>query len=181
MLSLIIIGSSAYTALASDQEAVAEEFQRPAHEAHEQLKEMFTNADYDAWAEFMTDKPQWEGYVNEDAFAVLVEAHGLMEDGDIEGARELIMESELPHKKPGKKMRHHKRTEAMKSIFDNADYDAWVELMSEKDVPLEVNEETFALFVEAHELMQSGDRDAARELLEASGIERPMKGPRGNR
>lgn len=75
--------------------------QRAEHRAEhrEQMKEFFAEGDYEAWAEFMADKPMAEEFVTEETFSVLVQAHELMEAGDREGAHELLRDSGIkrPH------------------------------------------------------------------------------------
>jgi len=66
------------------------------------------------------------------------------------------------------------RHETMIEIFDNLDYDAWVELMTENGKSPRilniVTEDNFAVFVEAHEAGMSGDFEKASELRAELGL-----------
>ncbi|MBU0531642.1 MAG: hypothetical protein ABIG32_02630 [Candidatus Uhrbacteria bacterium] len=65
----------------------------------------------------------------------------------------------------------------MKELFAAGDYEAWAEFMADKPNAAEfVTEENFNTLVEAHALLEAGDRKGARELLDAAGIKPPMKG-----
>lgn len=75
--------------------------------------------------------------------------------------------------------------QAMDDAIEANDYNAFLEAV--KDMPFAdavTSEEDFAKFKEAHELMKSGDRDAAKEIMEDLGIEGMRglgggKGPHG--
>ena len=58
------------------------------------------------------------------------------------------------------------------------DYNTWLELKTDrvpcKDVDL-INEENFALFSQAHQLLKEGRIDEAKEIFEALGKEMPEK------
>ena len=63
----------------------------------------------------------------------------------------------------------------MREIIENDDYQAWADLMEEKAVALEekaqdirdnITEENFEKLVEIHQLIQNGDREEAKELME---------------
>jgi len=79
----------------------------------------------------------------------------------------------------------HKHQE-MKEIIENNDYDAWQALMQEKvevmreradTIKTSINEETFSKLIQAHELLEQGDREGAREIFEELGLKGP--GPKG--
>jgi len=73
----------------------------------------------------------------------------------------------------------------MDTIFATGDYDAFLEMSSDRPNMEKITEAEFKVLVEAHELMESGDREGAHELLEDAGIEKNggqrMKGQRGDR
>lgn len=83
------------------------------------------------------------------------------------------------------------RRQAMTEIFENNDYQAWAEMMSERVQKMEgtINEETFSGLAEVHQLMQDGDFEGARQLREELGLnfhkgfgkKGPMPGERGGR
>ncbi len=103
--ALALVVSSAFVAYAAEDgtdepcrpDRAGRQEQRAEH--REQMKEFFTEGDYEAWAEFMADKPMAEEFVTEETFSVLVAAHELMEAGDKEGAHELLQDSGIkrPH------------------------------------------------------------------------------------
>lgn len=64
-------------------------------ERHDAMEEAFANLDYAAWVELMSEDgrhPRVLDVVTEDNFAVFVEAHEAMLDGDLETAEELRAE-----------------------------------------------------------------------------------------
>lgn len=63
------------------------------------------------------------------------------------------------------------RHEAMEDAFENNDYDAWVNLMQGKGrVTQIINEDNFAEFAEAHELMEQGKTAEAEEIRQELGL-----------
>jgi len=72
--------------------------------------------------------------------------------------------------------------EQMKELFAAGDYEAWVEHMADKPNAEEfVTEDNFNTLVEAHALLEAGDKEGARELLDDAGIKpphKPHKGPK---
>ena len=72
---------------------------------------------------------------------------------------------------------HHVPPREVQVAIGNSDYAAWVKaLEGHERVPFAVNEETFEAFQKAHDLVQSGDRESARQVLEEAGITLPAYG-----
>jgi hypothetical protein len=63
------------------------------------------------------------------------------------------------------------RHEAMEQAFENKDYNAWKELMSEKGkVSQTVTQENFSRFAEAHQLAQEGRFEEAKQIRQELGL-----------
>jgi hypothetical protein len=63
------------------------------------------------------------------------------------------------------------RHDAMTQAFENNDYNAWKELMSDRGrVTQVVTEENFSRFAEAHELAEEGKFDEARQIRQELGL-----------
>lgn len=66
------------------------------------------------------------------------------------------------------------REAEMEEIFESKDYNAWVEIMTEDGrnpgIVNKIDEEDFDSFVEARELAQAGDTEAANEIREELGL-----------
>jgi Spy/CpxP family protein refolding chaperone len=61
----------------------------------------------------------------------------------------------------------------VREAIENGDYQAWADLMNERPNANElINEETFAKLQEMHELMQAGDKDAAKKIADDLGVQR---------
>ena len=70
--------------------------------------------------------------------------------------------------------------EAVKTAVDENNYTAFVEAVGEDARILEtINEENFSAFVEAKTLMQEGDRENARVILDELGVEKHFGHKRG--
>lgn len=68
---------------------------------------------------------------------------------------------------------------ALQSALEDNDYDAFLEAIENSPLASVIDTEAeFNTFVEAHELMRSGDREGARELMEELGLN-AMGGPGG--
>ena len=64
-----------------------------------------------------------------------------------------------------------KRHEAMETIFEKGDFNAWKEMMQGRGRVLDiVNEDNFSRFVEAHELAEEGKIDEARQIRQELGL-----------
>lgn len=78
----------------------------------------------------------------------------------------------------GNKLKNQEIKEELNLSMVNQDYNTWLELKTDrvpcKDVDL-INEENFALFSEAHQLLKEGKTDEAKEIFEALGKEMPEK------
>lgn len=70
--------------------------------------------------------------------------------------------------------------EAIESALDNKDYNAWKEAVGDTRMSEAVTEENFSAFADAHELMESGDHEAARDTMNELGLDMG-RGKMGNR
>lgn len=157
--------------------------ERPSREEmkahHDAVKAAIEANDYTAWVEAMSEHPKADEFVNEETFAVMVQAHELAQSGEKEAAKELLEENGIH--RPGKrghgpKSEHH---EAVREAIESGDYEAWVEALSSHPNAEElISEENFATMQKAHELMESGEKEAAKELLEEAGFKRPERSER---
>lgn len=136
---------------------------------HREIRDAVDEGDYDTWADLMEDTEHFdEENITPEMFDALQEVHELMENGDKEEARALMEELGLhPMGKKFKESRGEHKGE-LKEIFDERDYDAWVDLMtdSERFENIELDHDTFDMLLEAHELRQEGDHQAAKEIMQ---------------
>jgi len=67
----------------------------------------------------------------------------------------------------------------MKSVFENNDYNTWAEMMNEKvdsfclkaeEMRGNITEENFDKMVQAHQLIQNGEKDEAMALMKEAGF-----------
>jgi len=72
------------------------------------------------------------------------------------------------------------RHEAMENAFDNLDYDAWVELMTQDGrhpgIIDKVTEDNFETFSQIYEAKKTGDFEKAQQLREELGFGKKMNG-----
>ncbi|MFZ5392399.1 MAG: hypothetical protein ACOZAR_04400 [Patescibacteria group bacterium] len=77
--------------------------------------------------------------------------------------------------------------DSIKTALTNNDYSSWVTAMSDapnsEEILAKINESNFSQLVEAHNLMQSGNKDEAKAIMEELGINGLMgrggQGPNG--
>ncbi|MFZ2682089.1 MAG: hypothetical protein WAZ14_03290 [Patescibacteria group bacterium] len=101
----------------------------------------------------------------------------LMHDGKIEEAKAFAAEAGLPNLKHGKRLRlDPEKQEAIQAALDAADYSAFAELTAEAPFADELTPENFSRLVEAHTLMEAGDMEGARAILDEVGVRLPMVG-----
>ncbi len=114
-------------------------------EKKQALDTALDNADYAAFAELTADSP-FADELTPEAFSQLVEAHTLMEAGDMEGAREILRGLGIHVPMPG--LRHH---------ASNGNHPWQTELTDEQKDLLD----------QARKLHQSGDDEGARAIIES--------------
>lgn len=189
-LSAITLGVGSYSAFAATaDQAVAT---RPAPPDRAAVEAAIAADDYAAFSGLTANSPR---ALEEAAFEILVQAHQLRDAGDQEGAHALLEANNLLMPKHGmmrpgegkgdaeegtdrpdpETMRA--RREAARAAIQANDYNAWVTAMA--DAPHAetfVTQEHFDALVQAEVLIQAGDREGAKALLDAAGI-RPPRGP----
>ena len=126
-----------------------------------------------------------EAGLSEDQIAAFSVAKDLKEEGDREGARDVLAEAGIDEetlRDVKAAMREHRQETraAVKAAVEAEDYDAFTEAAEDTKLADDIDSEAdFQKFVEAYELRQSGDREAAREILSELGIEPKEHGKRG--
>ena len=121
----------------------------------------------------------------------MLEAAGITKE-DIKSAREARMQEHLAQAVAdgkltqeeadaiiAKKAVHKAKHEAIRTAVENNDYDAFV-AATEGTPMADIDADTFAKMVEAHNLREAGDHEGARALMEELGIKH-MKGHKGHR
>jgi len=123
--------------------------------------------------------------------SALEEAHELREAGaDREEVREVLSDAGVDREtlKEIREAAHEYRQamhEEVKAALDAEDYDAYKDAVEGTHRADLIDSETdFLKLIEAHELREAGDHEAAREIMEELGFERPEGkgfGERGHR
>jgi len=140
-------------------------------EDRDAMEAAMESGDYDTWKSLVTAKA--DQFASEENFNNLKQIHDLMKEGKTEEADQLREDLGMPGKG---KMRG-----IMKAVEDN-DFEAWKAAMEDnvinklEELEGKINEDTFNKLVEAHQAMESGDREKARGIHKEIGL--PM-GPRG--
>ncbi|MCB9811926.1 hypothetical protein H6783_03355 [Candidatus Nomurabacteria bacterium] len=118
--------------------------------------------------------------LSEEQKSAFEEARELREEGDREGARDVLIEAGIDEDTMDKvrEAMHEYRDEHRAAIDEavaNNDYDAFKEAIAGS--PLEEiiqNEDDFAIFVEAHDLRAAGEHDEAKALMDELGFMPPQ-------
>jgi len=139
-------------------------------EQHEAMIEAIDNQDYNSWKELVGYNPITEK-ITEENFAKFVEARQLMKDGKYEEAKILREELGIQDMREGGcgfMGKGHKGNdedhEDVIHAIENNDYEAWKTLMAGKPMADKITQENFNKMVEAHQLMQEGKFDEARQI-----------------
>jgi len=147
------------------------------------IEAAIAKGDFAAWRSAMSDIDS-EGALADaltrENFTIVVEAYGLEQNGDIDGAMELLRDSGLPMGLDMRAMRSgggldlaQEDRAALSQALENADYGAWKAVMEKADDDKTaglLTEEKFNLIVRAYRLEKSGDVSGAMTLLRNSGI-----------
>jgi len=108
------------------------------------------------------------------------EARELREEGDKEGAREVLVvagiDMETMHAVRDAMKEHRARMhDDVDAAIQNGDYDAFLVAVAGSPIGEIVDTpEEFSLFTEAFNLREAGDKEAAREIMEELGFEGKM-------
>lgn len=142
-------------------------------ENHEEIMAKMESGDYAGWK----DEAQkvFDEVTSQENFEQMREVHQLMKEGRYDEAAELQEEFGLPGQF-GRKMGEPEGMKAVKEAVENNDYEAWQQAMEEnvvnrlEEAEVRINKETFDKFVEAHQAMEAGDREKAKEIREELGF-----------
>ncbi len=171
-------------------EAILDKLHDASREQRDAVRTAIENDDYDAFSSLVTEGPLAEVITSKADFEKLVEAHTLMSDGDREAAEAIYDELGLERRQGGVGGPEGKGHGAMLSsdaqdALEAHDYTAFMAAIADSPLADEItSEDKFDTFVEAHTLLEAGDREQARTLLESAGFSRPEgrgKGDRGMR
>lgn len=122
------------------------------HGKHAQLEEALESGDYETFSELSADAP-FADKLTPEVFAKLVEAHTLMEAGDMAGAREIFRDLGLHiPMPPGPHGHRHGHRGPML---------------------VDLTEEEQNLLDQAHVLRENGDEEGARAIMESLDLPRP--------
>jgi len=115
--------------------------------------------------------------------AAFEQAHELRESGDKDAARDILMNAGVDMDtmhgvRDALKEHRAQMHEAVEEALESGDYDAFLEAVQDSPMEGKVDSpEEFDLFMEAHELRESGDKEGAREIMEDLGlVGKMMKG-----
>ena len=118
--------------------------------------------------------------------AAFEQAHELRESGDKDAARDILMNAGVDMdtmRGVRDAMKEHRAQmhEAVEEALENGDYDAFLKAVQDSPMEEKVDSpEEFDLFIEAHELRESGDKEGAREVMKDLGFEGKMMGGKGH-
>lgn len=120
--------------------------------------------------------------LSETQIEAFVEARELVEAGDREGAREVLVDAGIDMSIMNRirtawhEFRAEHRSEIMAAVEAN-DYEAFKEAIEGSPLADIINTEAeFDQFVEAHAYIEAGDREAAHEIFEGLGLARHHEG-----
>ena len=134
----------------------------------ENFKAKFENKDFSGWKS-----------MDEEKLSKMTEIRELMRSGDFAAAQEIRDSLGLPEKdftsqslrmKQGKNIHNWQKMEDARLAIQNNDYSAWKEAIGEHPLAETITEENFPKLVEAHNLMQAGNFEEAKEIREALGV-----------
>ena len=147
-------------------------------ENHQEMVDAIESGSYGAWVEAVGSDSSQATEVTEAEFPVLIEAHRLAQEGrsKLEEAKELRTSIGLTrgnigegHMKGFDKGNKENR-QAVLDALETGDYDAWMEIMGDNKVTENMTEDKFEKMIEAHEAMQSGDFERAKEIKDEIGF-----------
>ena len=134
----------------------------PRAEVHQALD----NNDYAAWVQALSGHEKVPFDLNESTFGAFQKAHELMQQGDKDGAKEVLESAGVQLPPLGQKMGRghgHQNNPAVREAIEANDYTAWQTAIAETKLSDIASQDLFNKMVEVHSLRESGDRDAARQ------------------
>ncbi|MFC1615672.1 hypothetical protein ACFL21_00895 [Patescibacteria group bacterium] len=149
-------------------------------EDKEALHQAMENGNYQEWIELLPQGSELAKVVTAENFPKFAEAVNEMKDGDKKAAKAIFDELGLKKPKGPKGPGMHgdgekgEKMEGVKAALEAGDYQAFLDAVPE-DAPIreKITEENFAKMLEAHQLMESGDKEGAKAIMEELGIKPP--------
>lgn len=120
-----------------------------------------------------------------DQIAALETAADMRQDGADRSAIKTYLEEEGLDRETLREIKSQVREHrsevrtAVKAAIEADDYDKFLSVAPDKLLQAIESESDFDLLVEAHDLKESGDKEAAQEIMSDLGLERPDRGERG--
>lgn len=152
-------------------------------DARQAVHEAVLAGDYDQFVAALPEQAQ-DNVPTAEEFAQMNEVAQLAQSGDTDGARELAQQYGLKRGMGmgGKPDGHRGPSPEVEAAIAAGDYPALVAAVGEDSPILEhITADNIAQHAQVHALMESGDREAARELADQLGISMPMPGGHGPR
>ncbi len=100
----------------------------------------------------------------------LEEIRELRRAGDIEGAKKLAEENNLPEARKGKGPFFGKNADAVRDAIEKNDYNAFISAIGDHPEKDKITEAVFAKIVEAHNLRISGKVAEAQKIMNEIGL-----------
>ncbi len=123
--------------------------------------------------------------LSEEQRTAIEEARELRKEGDKDGARNVLKEAGLDPEMRGHRMRAltdeereamRAKHDAIRTAIEQEDFEAFKTATADAPFADMVTEENFKKLIEAHELMEAGDREEALELFREIDIPMPPFG-----
>lgn len=148
---------------------------------HEEMKAAIENDDYATWKNLVNDKVA--EFASEENFSNMKQIHELMADGKLDEVKALKEELGMPG---GRGYGMKGEMSAMREAVENEDYEVWKTAMEDSivsrldDVESKINEDTFTKLIEAHQAMETGDFEGAKQIREDLGFPTGPKDRKGD-
>lgn len=128
------------------------------------VREAVASGDYQAWVQALEGHERIPFELTETTFNAFEEAHALLEDGNREGAAEVLEEAgiELPEKLRGHK--HGRGNEEVRAAIEDGNFSNWQAAVADTKLADVATEEVFNKMLAIHEAREAGDRDTVKEL-----------------
>lgn len=140
----------------------------------QEVKEAVQNNDYDAWYSYVTENEgPFSEHATEEVFEQLFFAAEYRYAGDHDAAREtmqnLLADLGIERPEGDRSERERGPSSEVREALQNGDYTAWEVAVTSAEGPFaeHATEDVFNTLVAAHDLREAGDKDGAKELMQA--------------
>ncbi|MBD3238598.1 MAG: hypothetical protein GF332_03095 [Candidatus Moranbacteria bacterium] len=170
--SMLGMAAVAAVTMSVAYQAKANQNQKQEKGAFGQAYEAAQNNDYNAFVQAIDQRmTELETLKTQESFSTIIKAHELREQGQHQEARQLLEDADIRIPRKVNRHAHREKRRGLKQALEQNDFAKFQELTENREIGSIIDtREEFDRLVEAHELMQQGEFEQARQIKDELGL-----------